>query len=86
MANVGHSPSAVTTNSACRGLSVAIEIAVLLHTDSALHKCFVLHSRVVQDPIGDGCLYTLYAGLMLLTELMILLVLDNGGAKRKSGW
>jgi hypothetical protein len=34
--------------------------------------------RLVQDAIGDGGLYTLWAGLMVMVECMILLVLYKG--------
>ena len=96
-ANVGRSSSAVAANSSFRGVSafVAAEIAVPLQVGlSELHRRVVSCSRVLQDAIGDGGLYTLWAGLMLLAELMILLVLWRGkkwreasidAEKRKSG-
>ena len=55
----------------------------------------VSYSHAVQDIIGDGGLYALWAGLMLLAELLILLVLYKGkqwreasidAEKRKYGW
>lgn len=51
---------------------------------SVLHRRFVSHLRVVQDAIGDGGLYTLWAGLVLLAELMILLVLYRGKQWREA--
>ena len=49
-----------------------------------LHRRVISHSRIVQDAIGDGGLYTLWAGLMLLAELMILLVLWKGKQWREA--
>ena len=49
-----------------------------------LHRRVISHSRIVQDAIGDGGLYTLWAGLMLLAELMILLVLWKGKQWRET--
>lgn len=34
--------------------------------------------RLVQDAIGDGGLYTLWAGVIVIVECMILLVLYKG--------
>lgn len=86
-ANVGRSSSAVASNSSFRGLSafVAAEIAVPLQVGSLCltDTSFRTH-RVVQDAIGDGGLYTLWAGLMLLAELMILLVLYKGKQWREA--
>lgn len=39
----------------------------------------------MQDAIGDGGLYTMWAGLILISELLILLVLYKGGKWRKEG-
>ncbi|KAI8971143.1 MFS general substrate transporter [Trametes punicea] len=85
-ANTGRSSSAVATNSAFRGLSafVAAEVAV------PLQVCYVLHIpsssphllRTI-DAIGDGGLYSLWAGIMLLSELLILLVWWKGGEWRE---
>ncbi|KAG6860753.1 hypothetical protein C0995_007871 [Termitomyces sp. Mi166 len=68
--NTGRSSSAVATNSAFRGVSafVAIEIAVPLQASSV-------------DGLGDGWTYTLWAGLMLISGLLILLI-----AYRGQGW
>jgi hypothetical protein len=49
-----------------------------------LDRRVVSHLRVIQDAIGDGGLYTLWAGLMLLAELMILLVLYKGKQWREA--
>ena len=51
---------------------------------SVLHRRVVWHWRIVQDAIGDGGLYTLWAGLMLFAELMILLVLWKGKQWREA--
>lgn len=39
---------------------------------------------MLQDAIGDGGLYTLWAGLMLLAELIILLVIWRGKQWREA--
>jgi len=39
----------------------------------------------LQDTIGDGGLYTIWAGVMIIAELFILLVLYKGGKWRESG-
>ncbi|KAH0832264.1 vacuolar DHA amino acid exporter [Lanmaoa asiatica] len=78
-ANVGRSSSAVAANSSFRGISAFVAAEIAVP---------------LQDAIGDGGLYTLWAGLMLLAELMILVVLYKGkqwreasidAEKRKSG-
>jgi hypothetical protein len=38
----------------------------------------------VQDSIGDGGLYTLWAGLVIITECIILLVLYKGRKWREA--
>ncbi|KIJ60300.1 hypothetical protein HYDPIDRAFT_117385 [Hydnomerulius pinastri MD-312] len=68
-ANTGRSSSAVATNSSFRGASAFIAAEIAVP---------------LQDAIGDGGLYTLWAGLMLLAELMILLVLYKGRAWREA--
>jgi hypothetical protein len=40
---------------------------------------------LLQDTIGDGGLYTIWAGVMIVAELFILLVLYQGGKWRESG-
>jgi len=68
-ANVGRSSSAVAANSSFRGLSAFVAAEIAIP---------------LQDAIGDGGLYTLWAGLMLLAELMILLVLYKGKQWREA--
>ncbi|KAF8546911.1 MFS general substrate transporter [Imleria badia] len=68
-ANVGRSSSAVATNSSFRGISAFVAAEIAVP---------------LQDAIGDGGLYTLWAGLMLLAELMILLVLYKGKEWREA--
>ncbi|KAF8441022.1 major facilitator superfamily domain-containing protein [Boletus edulis BED1] len=68
-ANVGQSSSAVATNSSFRGMSAFIAVEIAVP---------------LQDAIGDGGLYTLWAGLMVLAELMILLVLYKGKQWREA--
>ncbi|EIW74247.1 MFS general substrate transporter [Coniophora puteana RWD-64-598 SS2] len=62
-ANVGRSSSAVATNSSFRGLFAFVAAEVAVP---------------LQNAIGDGGLYTLWAGLMLFAQGMILLVLYKG--------
>ncbi|RDX46519.1 vacuolar DHA amino acid exporter [Lentinus brumalis] len=66
-ANNGRSSSAVATNSAFRGSTAFIAAEVAVP---------------LQTAIGDGGMYSLWAGLMLLSELLILLVWWKGGAWR----
>ncbi|KAF8441027.1 vacuolar DHA amino acid exporter [Boletus edulis BED1] len=68
-ANVGQSSSAVATNASFRGISAFLAAEIAVP---------------LQDAIGDGGLYTLWAGLMLLAELMILLVLYKGKQWREA--
>ena len=67
-ANNGRSSSAVATNSAFRGLSAFVAAEVAVP---------------LQLAIGDGGTYSLWAGLVLLSELLILLVWWRGGAWRE---
>ncbi|KAL1950238.1 hypothetical protein VTO73DRAFT_5362 [Trametes versicolor] len=67
-ANVGRSSSAVATNSAFRGLFAFIASEVAVP---------------LQDAIGDGGLYSVWTGLAILAELLILLVWWKGGAWRQ---
>ncbi|KIJ09032.1 Drug:H+ antiporter-1 family protein [Paxillus involutus ATCC 200175] len=68
-ANTGRSSSAVATNSSFRGAAAFIAAEIAVP---------------LQDAMGDGGLYTLWAGLMLLAELMILLVLYRGKQWREA--
>ncbi|KAG1815121.1 MFS general substrate transporter [Suillus subaureus] len=65
----GHSSMAVATNSSFRGLFAFIAAEVAVP---------------LQDTIGDGGLYTLWAGLMVVVECMILLVLYKGRSWREA--
>lgn len=62
-ANVGRSGTAVATNSAFRGLSAFVAAEVAVP---------------IQDAIGDGGLYSIWTGLMVFAELLILLVIWKG--------
>ncbi|EIW78232.1 MFS general substrate transporter [Coniophora puteana RWD-64-598 SS2] len=62
-ANVGRSSSAVASNSLFRGVFAFVAAEVAIP---------------LQDAIGDGGLYTLWAGLMLLSQGMTLLVIYKG--------
>ncbi|KAI6046702.1 vacuolar DHA amino acid exporter [Pisolithus marmoratus] len=67
--NTGRSSSAVAANSSIRGTSAFIAVEVAVP---------------LQDAIGDGGLYTIWAGLMLLVELLMLLVLYKGKQWREA--
>lgn len=68
-ANTGRSSTAVATNSSFRGIWGFIAAEMAVP---------------LQDSIGDGGLYTLWTGLMILAELILLLVLWKGGAWREA--
>jgi len=67
--NVGRSSSAVASNSFFRGLFAFIATEIAVP---------------LQDSIGDGGLYSMWAGLMLVSELMLLLVWWKGGKWREA--
>ncbi|KAG2066210.1 MFS general substrate transporter, partial [Suillus decipiens] len=62
-ANTGRSSTAVATNSSFRGLFAFVSAEIAVP---------------LQDAIGDGGLYTLWAGLIVVAECMILLALYKG--------
>ncbi|KAL4249199.1 MFS transporter superfamily protein [Abortiporus biennis] len=66
-ANVGRSSSAVATNSCFRGVSAFVAAEVAVP---------------IQSAIGDGGLYSLWAGLMVVSEALILVVWWKGGEWR----
>lgn len=66
-ANPGRSSAAVATNSCFRGVAACI---------------FTLAAVPLQDSVGDGGLYTLWAGLLVLSELLLLVVRVRGGPWR----
>lgn len=66
-ANVGRSSTAVATNSFCRGLAGFVAAEVAVP---------------LQNALGDGGLYTLWAGIMVLASLMVLLTIRKGGEWR----
>ncbi|GLB45505.1 putative major facilitator superfamily protein [Lyophyllum shimeji] len=68
-ANTGRSPSAVACNSAFRG------VAAFVATEVAVP---------LQDGLGDGWTYTIWAGLMLTNGLLTLLVAWRGRAWRRN--
>ncbi|KAH8986090.1 hypothetical protein EDB86DRAFT_2299938 [Lactarius hatsudake] len=68
-ANPGRSSAAVATNSWFRG------VAAFVFTEATVP---------LQDSMGDGGLYTLWAGILVLSELMLLLVRQRGGAWREA--
>ncbi|KAH7915437.1 major facilitator superfamily domain-containing protein [Hygrophoropsis aurantiaca] len=67
-ANTGRSCSAVATNSSFRGTLAFVAAEVAIP---------------LQNTIGDGGLYTLWAGLLVIMELLILLVLHKGEKWRR---
>ncbi|KAH9846411.1 MFS general substrate transporter [Lenzites betulinus] len=88
-ANTGRSSSAVATNSAFRGLfafvasEVAVPLQVRLISWHLPHTPCGCRGPFLHDAIGDGGLYSLWTGLMILAELLILLVWWKGGAWRQ---
>ncbi|KAI0061746.1 MFS general substrate transporter [Artomyces pyxidatus] len=67
-ANMGRSSAAVATNSCFRGTTAFLFAEVAVP---------------LQGSIGDGGLYTLWTGLLVLCELLLLLVLYKGGMWRE---
>ncbi|TFK48710.1 MFS general substrate transporter [Heliocybe sulcata] len=67
-ANVGRSSTAVACNSMFRGIFAFVATEVAVPLDNA---------------IGEGGLYTLWAGLLVVTEALILLVWWKGGVWRE---
>ncbi|KAG1898226.1 major facilitator superfamily domain-containing protein [Suillus fuscotomentosus] len=68
-ANTGRSSTAVATNSSFRGLSAFVAAEIAIP---------------LQDSIGDGGLYTLWAGLLVIANCIILLVLYKGRKWREA--
>ncbi|KAF8817571.1 MFS general substrate transporter [Phlegmacium glaucopus] len=68
-ANNGRSSTAVATNSAFRGISAFVATEVVVP---------------LQDDVGDGWLYTIWAGLMLLSGSVTVLVWWKGGQWREA--
>ncbi|KAG2090388.1 MFS general substrate transporter [Suillus discolor] len=68
-ANTGRSSTAVATNASFRGLFAFVATEIAVP---------------LQDSIGDGGLYTLWAGLMIITNCIILLVLYKGRKWREA--
>ncbi|KAG2034587.1 MFS general substrate transporter [Suillus americanus] len=68
-ANTGRSSTAVATNSSFRGLFASIAVEIAVP---------------LQDSIGDGGLYTLWAGLLVIADCLILLVLHKGRKWREA--
>ncbi|KAG1795336.1 MFS general substrate transporter [Suillus plorans] len=68
-ANTGRSSMAVAANSSVRGLFAFVAAEIAVP---------------LQDTIGDGGLYTIWAGVMVVVECMILLVLYKGRKWREA--
>ncbi|KAG2049045.1 vacuolar DHA amino acid exporter [Suillus hirtellus] len=69
-ANPGRSCTAVATNSSFRG---------------SLAFVSVITAVPLQNILGDGGLYTVWAGILIVTELLVILVLRKGESWRKEG-
>ncbi|KAG2744791.1 MFS general substrate transporter [Suillus brevipes Sb2] len=69
-ANPGRSCTAVATNSSFRG---------------SLAFVSVMTAVPLQNALGDGGLYTVWAGVLVVTELLVILVLRKGESWRKEG-
>lgn len=86
-ANTGRSSTAVATNSGYRGIIafIAAEIAIPLQVSSFYCDRIMLAERrtLPQDRIGDGGLYVFWAGLLLIMEMLVLLVLKFGSQWRE---
>ncbi|KAG1876793.1 MFS general substrate transporter [Suillus tomentosus] len=67
-ANPGRSSTAVATNSSCRGFLAFLS---------------VMTAVPLQDALGDGGLYTAWAGILVVMELMVILVLHKGELWRR---
>ncbi|KAG1869008.1 MFS general substrate transporter [Suillus subalutaceus] len=68
-ANTGRSSTAVAANSSFRGLFAFVAVEIAVP---------------LQDSIGDGGLYTLWAGLLVIADCLILLVLYKGRKWREA--
>ncbi|KAF8315658.1 vacuolar DHA amino acid exporter [Clavulina sp. PMI_390] len=69
-ANKGQSTTAIATNSSARG-TMGFVIAEI--------------SVPLQNALGDGGLYTLWAGILICIELLTILVMYRGAAWREAG-
>ncbi|KAG1763587.1 MFS general substrate transporter [Suillus occidentalis] len=69
-ANPGRSCTAVATNSSFRG---------------SLAFVSVMTAVPLQNALGDGGLYTVWAGVLVVTELLVILVLRKGESWRREG-
>ncbi|KAG1745207.1 major facilitator superfamily domain-containing protein [Suillus lakei] len=67
-ANPGRSCTAVATNSSFRGSLAFVSVLIAVP---------------LQDALGDGGLYTAWAGVLVVTELLVLLVLHKGESWRR---
>lgn len=69
-ANPGRSCTAVATDSSFRGSLAFISVVIAVP---------------LQNTLGDGGLYTVWAGILIVTELLVILVLRKGESWRREG-
>ncbi|KAG1858910.1 MFS general substrate transporter [Suillus subluteus] len=69
-ANPGRSCTAVATNSSFRGSLAFVSVMIAVP---------------LQNALGDGGLYTVWAGILIVTELLVILVLRKGESWRREG-
>ncbi|KAJ6598660.1 major facilitator superfamily domain-containing protein [Mycena sp. CBHHK59/15] len=69
-ANNGRSSTVVAANSAFRGLSAFVAVEVAVP---------------LQNAVGDGWMYTIWAGLMIFVGALVYLVIRKGGKWREAG-
>lgn len=87
-ANPGRSCTAVATNSSFRGslafVSVMTAVPLQVRLLDLLYSSHADASLLsVQDALGDGGLYTAWAGVFVVMELLVLLVLRKGESWRR---
>jgi hypothetical protein len=87
-ANPGRSCTAVATNSSFRGslafVSVMTAVPLQVRFLDLLYSSRADASILsVQDTLGDGGLYTAWAGVLIVMELSVLLVLRKGESWRR---
>jgi hypothetical protein len=87
-ANPGRSCTAVATNSSFRGtlafVSVMTAVPLQVRFLGLLYSTHADASLLPkQDALGDGGLYTAWAGILIVMELLVMLVLRKGESWRR---